>query len=90
MVLKARAVYHAGQLHLLETVHLEDGQEYEVIIQIGDVEDAMRAALGDLVRWPDPSDNRHEEMEARTDEIDRAFSVGQPVSEMIIEDRGER
>ncbi len=55
---------------------------------LGD-DEALRLVLGDLVRWPDPSDNRHPEVEAEAEAIDKAFSAGRLVSEYVIEDRGE-
>lgn len=82
-----RAVYEDGHLRLLDPVELQNGEQVYLNIQ---TEDAMlRAALGDLVRWPDPTYNEHEELEAQAEELRQAFSVGKPLSEMILEDRGE-
>lgn len=89
MSIRIRAVYEEGRLRPLVPVELCEGQQVDVVIQQVDQDDAVRAALGDLVRWPDPADECHADIEAQADAIERAFSGGRPVSEMIIEDRGE-
>lgn len=89
MALTIRAIYQSGQLRLLDPVELDEGQQVEVTIRSVDDDEALRLVLGDLVRWPDPSDNRHPEVEAEAEAIDKAFSAGRLVSEYIIEDRGE-
>jgi len=90
MLLPVRAIYQDGNLRLLEPVDLQNGQQVEILIQVDPPDDIIRAALGDLVRWPDPTDNRDAEVEAEADNIARAFSIGRPLSEIIIEDRGEK
>jgi predicted DNA-binding antitoxin AbrB/MazE fold protein len=87
MTVKILAVYEQGQLRLLEPVELHEGQPVSVTIDQITADDAIRAALGDLVHWPDPSDDRDAAVEAEAEEIRRAFSVGRPLSEIILEDR---
>lgn len=91
MIVNVQAVYEDGHLRLLEPVNLQNGQQVSISIQTKpESDEAIRAALGDLVQWPNPHDDRYAEVEALAEEIDRAFSVGsRPLSEMIIEDRGE-
>jgi hypothetical protein len=90
MVLKIRATVQNGKLELIDRVPFKDGQAVEVTIQAVDDDDkAIQAALGDLVRWPNSTDDRFAEFETQADEIDRAFGQGRPLSEIIIEDRGE-
>ena len=57
MVLTIRAVYHEGQLQLLDPVDLPEGQQVKISIEMMNEEEAVRAALGDSVRWPDTSDD---------------------------------
>lgn len=44
--------------------------------------------LGDLVIWPDPSYDEHGWTEHIAKQIAQEISVGQPLSEMILEERG--
>ena len=83
-----RAVYQSGQLRLLDPVDLDEGQQVNVVIQPDD-KDAIRAALGDLVRWADTSDDSDAYLEMEAEAIDRAFQGTPPLSEIIIQDRGE-
>lgn len=89
MTVKLRAVYEDGRLRLLDPVELREGQQVDVIIEGAGEVDTVKAALGDLARWPDPADDHDADVEIQADAIARAFSVGRPVSEIIIEDRGE-
>jgi DNA-binding transcriptional MocR family regulator len=52
--------------------------------------DAIRTALGDSVRWHDPSDDRHAWVEQEAQAIEDAFRGLRPLSEIIIEERGEQ
>jgi hypothetical protein len=54
-----------------------------------DEAELVRAALAGLARLPDPNYDEHPEVEALWEEIDKAFQGGKPLSEIIIEDRGE-
>lgn len=87
-IVHIRAVYEAGHLRPLDPVDLREGQHVEVAINVTE-NDPIRNALGDLVAWPDPTDNRHAEIENQMDEIASAFSVGRSLSAIIIEDRGD-
>jgi predicted DNA-binding antitoxin AbrB/MazE fold protein len=87
-----RAIYEHGNLRLLTPIDLEEGEEVEVIIASSqlDNEALLHEALDGYVRWNDPTDNRHEELEALAQEVAKAFSEGKPLSEIVIEDRGEQ
>ena len=89
MSTRIRAVYEEGHLRLLDPVQLREGQQVDVIIESTESDTALRTALGDLVRWPDPADEHDAEIEAQAEAIDRAFSGGRPVCEILIEDRGD-
>jgi hypothetical protein len=65
-------------------VALHEGEQVEIVITQLSEDDALRAALGDLVRWPDPTRDRRPEVEAEAEAIRPAFGAGRPVSEMII------
>ncbi len=88
MVLTIRAVYHEGQLQLLDPVDLPEGQQVKISIETMTEEEAVRAALGDSVRWHDPNINIHPEIEAEAQAIEDAFKGARPLSEIIIEERG--
>lgn len=84
-----RAVYEDGYLKPLEPLDLTPGQEVRVTIE-GDERDKLRAVLGDLVRWANPDDDRDAWVEDEADAIDKAFQGDPPLSQIIIDDRGER
>jgi predicted DNA-binding antitoxin AbrB/MazE fold protein len=89
MTMMAQAIYENGQLHLLESVNLIEGQRVQIAIEPLQEKADLRAALGDLVaHWPDLSDDSDADLEGMTEEIDRAFQGGKPLSEIVIEDRG--
>jgi predicted DNA-binding antitoxin AbrB/MazE fold protein len=88
MALSVRAIYENGHLRLLDPVDLPEGQQVRIInLEIVSDEEAMRAALGDLVQWPDTSDDSDAWVEDMADEIAEALSKGRPLSEIIIEER---
>lgn len=93
-IITVRAVYRDGHLIPTTPLNLVNGQEVELAMQSipekpSDVDEAIRAALGDLVIWPDPSYDEHGWTEAIAEQIAQELSVGQPLSEMILEERGE-
>lgn len=82
-----RAIYSEGQLHLLEPVNLSEGQEIRLMI-LSD-EDAIRAALGDLlVEIPDTSPSDLDE-DALLREVEETFRGQSPLSEAILKERRE-
>ncbi|MBA3874430.1 MAG: antitoxin family protein [Chloroflexota bacterium] len=88
-----KAIYEGGKFRLLEPIQLIEGQTVTLDIlsetpKMTEAE-AIRAALGDTVRWSDPTDNRNAWVEDMADEIDTAFQGNPPLSEIIIQDRGE-
>lgn len=87
MIQTYRAIYENGVLRLLDAVNLVDGQEITISI---DTHTLFQELMGDLpVQWPDRSTPRDEELEAQLAEAMREYSKGQPLSELIIEERGE-
>jgi predicted DNA-binding antitoxin AbrB/MazE fold protein len=80
-----RAVYHDGQLRLLDPIQLTEGEEIQLAI-VSDRE-RVRAALGDLlVDIPVLADDVDEAALAR--EIEEGFR-GQTLSDVIIAERQE-
>ena len=75
-----RTIYENGSLRLLDPVSLTPGQQVMVTIETPDEQDALRHALGDLVRWADPTDDRDAWTEAEAATIDRAFQGAPPLS----------
>jgi predicted DNA-binding antitoxin AbrB/MazE fold protein len=82
-----RAIYTDGQLHLLDPVVLNEGQQVQLVI-LSD-EERVLAALGDLlVEVPDLTDENIDEA-ALMREIEEGFRGQSPLSETIIEERRE-
>lgn len=82
-----RAVYHQGQLTLLDPVGLSDGQQIQLVIL--SETDSVRAALGDLLveRPILPEDDIDEE--ALMKEVEDAFRGQPPLSQTLIDERNE-
>jgi predicted DNA-binding antitoxin AbrB/MazE fold protein len=85
-----RAVYDEGQLRLLDRVDLKPGQHVTLSITPMTEEEALRAALGDIVRWADPSDDSDAAIEREAEAIKDAVQGTPLLSEVIIEERGGR
>ena len=89
-----KAIYEGGKFRLLEPIELSEGQTVTLDIlpeTAKQTEDeAIRAALGNSVRWHDPNDNRHAWVEDMNNEINEAFKGLKPLSEIIIEERDEQ
>lgn len=91
MAISVKAIYENGHLRLLDAVNLHDGQTVQVQIQAVDEPALLRELLGDLVaHWPDPSNDDDAYLEDMADDIAAAFGGDPPLSQIIIEDRGER
>lgn len=88
MALVVRAVYEEGVLRPLEPIDLVEGQEITVTIE-QDERAVLKAILGDMVQWSNPDDDSDAWVEDMADEIDRAFQGNPPLSQYIIEDRGD-
>jgi predicted DNA-binding antitoxin AbrB/MazE fold protein len=89
-----KAVYEDGKLRPLEPIQLVEGQTVTIDVlpeplNMSEAE-AIRAALGDTVRWHDPNDDRHAWVEDMKDEIAEAFKGLKPLSDIIIEERNEQ
>ncbi len=89
MALKIRAEYRNGQIRLLDPVDLEEGQQLTISVEPVTDREKLKAILGDMVIWPDPSDDSDAWVEDMAEEIDKAFQGDPPLSKYIIEDRGE-
>jgi predicted DNA-binding antitoxin AbrB/MazE fold protein len=90
MALKIRAVYENGQIKLLDPVDLYEGQPLTLIPEEMGDDEALRAALGDSVQWPDPNYDEDAWVEDEAHNIEEAFRGLPPLSEIIIEERGEQ
>lgn len=88
MALVVRAVYEDGVLRPLDPVDLVEGQQITVTIE-QDERAILKAILGDMVQWSNPDDDSDAWVEDMAEEIDRAFQGDPPLSQYIIEDRGE-
>ncbi len=86
-----RAIYEDGRLRLLEPLDLQEGQEVEVVIRLKADEAALRAALADLdIQWSNPdADDGSVDDDSLLREVETAFQGDPPLSQYIIEDRGE-
>lgn len=89
MALKIRAVYQDGQIKLLDPVELQEGQQMTINVEPVNEREKLKAILGDMVIWPDTSDDSDAWVEDMADEIDQAFQGDTPLSQYIIEDRGD-
>ena len=90
MALKIRAEYRDGKIKLLDPVDLEEGQQLTINIEPVSNDEAIRAALGDSVQWPDPNYDGDAWVEDEAQAIKDAFQGLRPLSEIIIEERGEQ
>lgn len=87
MALKIRAVYQDGQIKLLDPIELHEGQQMTINVEPISEDEAIRAALGDSVQWPDTSDDSDAWVEDIAEEIAHAFSGLPSLSDIIIEER---
>jgi predicted DNA-binding antitoxin AbrB/MazE fold protein len=87
MALKIRAIYENGQIKLLDPVELHEGQQLTVNVEQVSEQDAVRAALGNLIRPSNPDDNRDAWVEELAEEIAQELSKGRSLTEILIEER---
>jgi predicted DNA-binding antitoxin AbrB/MazE fold protein len=80
-----RAIYHNGQLQLLDPVSLVEGQQVNLTLHIA--QDALTAALGDLLVPPDADEDPDFDEEAAMQQIQLAFAGQPPLSETIMQER---
>lgn len=90
MALKIRAVYENGRIKLLDPVELHEGQQLTISVEPVSDDEAIRIALGDLVQWPDSTYDEDAWVEQEAQAIEDAFRGLRPLSEIIIEERGEQ
>lgn len=85
MVQTYRGIVENGVVRLLDAVDLPDGTELRVVI---DQHAIFKMLMGDLpIQWPDRTLPRNEALEADLADVMRDYSTGQPLSELIIEER---
>jgi predicted DNA-binding antitoxin AbrB/MazE fold protein len=84
-----RAVYENGHLRLLDPVELAEGQQVMVQIDPTDEREILKAILSDMVRWSNPDDDTDAWVEDMAEEIDKGLQGEPPLSQIIIDDRGE-
>lgn len=88
-MVSVRAVYHNGQLRLLEPLDLQEGQEVQIQIiqQPGRLADAMADLL---VRFDEDSvESALFDEDSTQSQLDAALKGKRPLSEIIIEERRE-
>ncbi len=93
MALAIKVVYENGVFRPLEPIDLPEGLEGTVRLikpeSMSELEQ-LKLLLGDLVQWADPEDDRHAWVEDMAQEIEDEFKGLRPLSEIIIEERGEQ
>lgn len=82
-----RAIYQDGQLHLLDSVDLVDGQEIQLLILSKN--EPIQAALGDLLVQDSISEDEAIDEEALMRLIEEDFQGQAPLSDTIIQERNE-
>jgi predicted DNA-binding antitoxin AbrB/MazE fold protein len=80
-----RAVYHAGNLRLLEPLDLAEGEEVSLVIMTE--KERARAALRDILVDPETIPFVEGDEEELMRSIREAFKGSPPLSEAIIEER---
>ena len=85
-MVSVRAVYHNGQLHLLDPVDLNDGEE--ILLQIVPKRPSVRELIGDMLTTVEQKDADTDVDEAAIlSELAEALKGQRPLSEIIIEER---
>jgi predicted DNA-binding antitoxin AbrB/MazE fold protein len=84
-MVSVRAVYHQGQLRLLDPVNLKDGQQVHLQI-LADEEISLKDLIGDML-VPFERDAEEIDEEALLHELDQQLAGKRPLSEIILEDR---
>jgi predicted DNA-binding antitoxin AbrB/MazE fold protein len=82
-----RAIYHDGQLELLDKVDLIEGQEIQLLILSDD--EKLRSALGDLLHESEDTSDEILDEAALLAEIEQGFRGQPPLSQTIIDERGD-
>lgn len=86
-----RAIYEGGMLRLLEPLDLPEGQAVNIEVEPMSEREALKVILSDMpIRWSNPEDDTDAWTEDMADEIAEAFNGLKPLSEIIIEERGEQ
>lgn len=91
MATRIRAIYENGIFRPLDEINLAEGKHVELIIQLVNEKALIRGELkdADYIQWPDPNANPNPEIEAEAEEIFHAYKGDIPLSQLIIEERGE-
>jgi len=82
------AIYENGQLRLLSPVALTDGQRVQVAIQNVLSPEDVTDVVADLLVESPPYDG-NSELDAMLEDIGNQLSYGKPLSEIILEERGD-
>lgn len=85
MTLPIRAVYEKGHLRLVDPVHLQEGQEVQLLILLE--REQVQAALADLLVEPAAPRPLDVDEEALLQEIESDFQGKQPLSDTILAER---
>lgn len=83
-----RAIYKDGQLHLLDRVSLNEGQQVNIAILSN--RDRIRAILKDQVDEANEDMMDDLDLERLRREVEEGFKGVRSLSEIIIEERGEQ
>jgi predicted DNA-binding antitoxin AbrB/MazE fold protein len=85
-------IYEGGVFRPVEPVDLPDGQLGTVTVDDGlRHREELKMILSDMhIRWSNPDDDTDAWVEDKADEIANAFKGLKPLSELIIEERGEQ
>lgn len=90
MLTVVRAVYENGQLRLLDPLDLHEGEEVRLQVETLTEKDRIRQALADMnIQWSDPTNDLHAWVEAEAEAISDALQGNPPLSQIIIDDRGD-
>ena len=91
MATRIRAIYENGVFRPLDEINLTEGKQVDLIIQLVNEKAMIREGLkdADYIQWPDPTTNPNPEVEAEAEAIFHAYKGDIPLSQLIIEERGE-
>lgn len=84
------AIYENGHLRLLEPVDWSEGQRVTIQVTPISEDELLRIVLADMdIYWHNPHADSNPWLEDMAEEIRNAYTGDKPLSQIIIEDRGE-
>lgn len=86
-MVSVRAIYHNGQLRLLEPIDLQEGQEVQ--LQITKQPTDLLDAIADMLMPLHDDIVAHWDDESHQATLDKALEGHRPLSEIILEERYE-